>query len=229
MEDSSAMEMDFWRQLDIISPNELRETNVTVIGAGGIGSSTVLTLAKMGVRNLQVWDHDTVEDHNLPNQFYRLSDLGRPKVEALADIVADFTGVAIEPVNQRYRRGSKLSRPGIVISAVDSMSARKEIWLSVKSQSGLVSRYIDSRMGAEVGWIQVVDPSDPASCRRYVGSLYTDEQAFEAPCTARAIWYNAGCLAALIARVVKKIVKGQFVEQELMFDLNLFLFTSQVR
>src|SRR5207244_2270936 len=72
----------FWRQLDLL-PLERLDVPVTVIGAGAVGSFVTLTLAKMGLRDLTVFDDDVVDVHNLPNQFYRLTDLGRPKVEAL--------------------------------------------------------------------------------------------------------------------------------------------------
>src|SRR5207244_2983363 len=85
---------DYWRQLDLITPGELK-LPITVVGAGGIGSPTALALAKMGCSRLTVYDPDLVEPHNLPNQFYRLKDSARPKVEALRDLIRSFTGLEI--------------------------------------------------------------------------------------------------------------------------------------
>ena len=47
----------FWRQLDLCPPDKLKFA-ITVIGAGAIGSATVVTLAKMGCSNIIVYDGD---------------------------------------------------------------------------------------------------------------------------------------------------------------------------
>ncbi len=85
--------MNFHRQLDVLDVPRLARTPITVIGAGAVGSFTVLALAKCGAECITVYDDDTVESHNLPNQWYRLTDLGRPKVEALRELVREMTGV----------------------------------------------------------------------------------------------------------------------------------------
>ena len=103
-------ETRFHRQLDLLDL-KLSSTPITIIGAGATGSFTALTLAKMGFSELTVFDFDTVEEHNLPNQFYRTSDLGKPKVLALQEIIRDFEGIEIKARNEKYR-GQRLS--GIV-------------------------------------------------------------------------------------------------------------------
>ena len=80
--------IDYWRQLDILQPDDLVRP-ITIIGVGGIGSPVALALTKMGCRRLTLFDPDTIEPHNLPNQLYRLRDVGRPKVEALADLLRE--------------------------------------------------------------------------------------------------------------------------------------------
>jgi len=219
-------EIDYWRQLDLISPNELRDAFVTIIGVGGIGSPTALALAKMGVPEIEVWDADTVENHNLPVQLYRKSDIGRKKVHALADVLAEFTGAVVHPVDRKFTRNDSFSKKGIVISTVDSMSARKNIWYAVKRNKNLVDTYIDARMGLEVGWVQVVNPLSAQDVTRYSKTLYSDEDAVDLPCTARAVWYNEVCIAAVIGRIVRGVIKRQPVDREVTFDLNMMLFTT---
>ena len=43
----------YWRQLDLCPPDKLTFA-ITVLGAGAIGSSAVLTLAKMACSNITV-------------------------------------------------------------------------------------------------------------------------------------------------------------------------------
>jgi hypothetical protein len=203
------------RQLDILNPAQLN-IPVTIIGAGATGSFTALSLAKMGVHDITVFDYDSVEEHNLPNQFYRMSDVGRPKVYALREIIEDFEGITIKARNEKYR-GQRLS--GIVIVAVDSMDARIHIWKFVKDNPD-VKLFIDSRMGAEVMKIYSLNPIDLYECRNYEASLYPSSEALQVRCTAKSIMYTVLSLASLLANQVKKFLMSEFLNKELTFDMK---------
>jgi len=209
--------MDFWRQRDVVSSEDLASLRVTIIGAGGIGSPTTLALAKMGVSQIVVYDDDSVELHNLPNQIYRFSDLGKTKVEGLKNICQDFAGVLIEVKPECFDGQQPLS--GIVVSGVDTMAARKEIWQRVRYNPA-VQIYIEARMGAEVARIHTVRPCDPSLVRWYETTLYSDEEAMQAPCTARAIIYCALMSGALVANQVKKFARAELLAREVIFDLK---------
>ncbi|OYN98885.1 adenylyltransferase/sulfurtransferase [Propionibacteriaceae bacterium ES.041] len=67
----------------------LKNARVLVIGAGGLGSPTLLYLAAAGVGTIGVVDFDVVEESNLQRQvLHGVADLGRPKVDSAADAVA---------------------------------------------------------------------------------------------------------------------------------------------
>ena len=66
----------------------LRSGRVLVVGAGGIGSATLLYLAAAGVGHLGIADGDEVELSNLQRQIlHRVEDLGRRKVESARDAI----------------------------------------------------------------------------------------------------------------------------------------------
>jgi molybdopterin/thiamine biosynthesis adenylyltransferase len=156
------------RQFDLI-PVEALMCPITVIGAGAIGGWVTLSLAKMGFENIQVYDDDKVEVENLNSQFYRFSDIGKPKVAALADLVDAFTGVKINFINERFNGGKIFN--GILISAVDSMSARRSIWESQKLQAPNLRAVIDPRMGAEQALLYVMNPMLDKDVRSYEKTL----------------------------------------------------------
>ncbi len=214
--------MDLYRQQDLIEPDQL-DRPITVIGCGGIGSFVVLALAKMGCRALAAWDDDRVEPHNIPNQAYRVADVGRLKVEALADLVREVAGVPLAIHAERVG-GQRLQ--GLVVSAVDTMAARREIWLKAIRHRAGVPLYLDARMGAEVARILTVKPADPDDIRRYEASLYDDLEAVVLPCSAQAIVYTGFSIAALVAGQVKKFLTGEPLKGELILDHKTMTFVA---
>ena len=205
----------FHRQLDVL---DLDKTSIpiTVIGAGATGSFSVLTLAKMGFTNITAYDFDVVAEHNLPNQFYRTQDIGKPKVEALREIVREFEGIEITARNERYK-GQRLK--GIVLDCVDSMDVRIQVWNFVRNNPEVVL-YIDSRMGLEVMQVYCVNPSDPWHVKSYESTLFPSSEAIPVRCTAKSIMYTVLAVASLLASTVKKVVMHEQVKHSLTFDLK---------
>jgi molybdopterin/thiamine biosynthesis adenylyltransferase len=210
-------ELDNSRHQDIINPNEIIE-HVNVIGVGGIGSPTVMCLSKMGCDNISVWDDDTVELHNIATQFYRIQkDIEVPKVDAIANIVESFNGTTVKTNNLQVGGEEADELYGVVVSGVDSIEARIEIWKGLKNNIN-VPVYIDARMGAEVCRIFTIDPSSPQHIERYERSINPNKERVELPCTAKAIIYNTFGIAGLIANQVKKFFKGEHLHNEIIFD-----------
>jgi molybdopterin/thiamine biosynthesis adenylyltransferase len=213
--------MDFTRQVDIIYPEMLDRYPVTLIGAGGIGAATALALAKMGVQHLEIYDDDTVDDINMPNQLHRVSDIGLPKVTAVAFMIKEFSdeihGVARQ---KQIRRGDVLDHAGILISAVDSIKARQAIWGATAWEGGISFRwYLDARMGAETFQLYTVKADDIDWYSEMLTDL-SDDDVPDEPCTARATIYTGFIAAGHIAHQVKRIAMGQPVPSVLIHDIS---------
>lgn len=76
-----------------LSPDQLatlRAARVGIAGAGGLGSNAALMLARSGVGNLVLVDDDVVDASNLNRQQYWPRHVGRPKVEALAELLQEL-------------------------------------------------------------------------------------------------------------------------------------------
>lgn len=186
------------RQLDIVPMGILGEP-ITVIGAGAIGGWTTLALAKMGFGNITVIDFDNVDTVNLNSQFFRFSDVGKSKVEALKDLVRDFTKVEITARHERYERGIF---PGIVIAAVDSMEVRSNIWKNHAKRSPFTRAIVDPRMGGQAANLYVVDPMDRTDLETYPASLHGDNEALQERCTNKAVIFTAHLLSGLVCKAV---------------------------
>lgn len=170
---------------------------------------------------MEVFDHDAVSDENLPNQFFKVSDINRFKVDALVDIVREFTGVFIKGFNAWY-----VAQPleEVVIVSADSMAVRWAVWLQFLSQER-ARIFIDARMGAEVGRIYIIRKHggkvvSDEDIFFYKSNWYTDEASVQLPCTAKSIIYNVQFVASFIALAIKNIINGAKVPREIAFGLG---------
>ena len=66
---------------------KLRNARVAVAGLRGLGSNIAVMLARSGVGELLLVDFDTVDVTNLNRQMYLIPQLGKPKAEALPEIL----------------------------------------------------------------------------------------------------------------------------------------------
>jgi len=163
-----------------------------------------LALAKMGFENIMVYDDDTVETENMNSQFFRFSDIGKLKVEALQDLIKDFTGVVIDYYPLKYEGKEKLN--GIIISAVDSMEARQMIWDAHKSFSTGTKLIIDPRMAAETALIYSMNPMDSKDIKAYEKTLYSDNDSMQERCTAKSIMFTVLLIAGQVSKIIKDFV-----------------------
>lgn len=215
----------FLRQLDIYNP-DIFNGKIHIIGAGGVGSAVGLLLGKMGFKDIVLYDFDTVEQHNCPNQLFTLADIGKSKVEALQGHIKDFgyDNTNVEIVNDKFN-ADKLSDEDIVIMGVDNMSARKEIFYMLR---GKVKFFIDARMGGELFTLYTIESDEDNVFYSNEDILYSSSDATQLPCTAKAILYNTFVIAGLIARQVCKKLRGaDEVYREVTFDLNLLEFIKE--
>lgn len=66
----------------------LSQFRVGIAGAGGLGSNCAIALARTGIGNLVLCDHDIVDISNLNRQYYFTSQVGMAKTEALSNNIA---------------------------------------------------------------------------------------------------------------------------------------------
>lgn len=79
------------RAFDARFPSEvaeiLRNSKVAIAGLGGLGSNIAVMLVRSGIGHLKLIDFDVVDVTNLNRQMYSIKHLGKPKTEALLEIL----------------------------------------------------------------------------------------------------------------------------------------------
>jgi len=218
--------IDFHRQLDIFVPSDYNE-HIEIIGAGGVGSFTAVALAKLGIENIRVWDADTVEPHNLPNQFHLVKALGCSKVSSVKTLCKELAGVEIEVVNSFWDVEYASELHGIVVSAIDHIrkndehktAGREELWNTLKTNVA-VDLFIDARIGGEtIRTLSIRPVNDVEYWSWYENQLFADGEEARLPCTARAVVDVGFFVSAIITNIIRKFLKDGVVSHEIICNV----------
>ena len=210
----------FLRQLDFLNPEDIKQWEITIIGAGGGGSTIAFTLAKMGIQNMNVYDFDTIEEHNVSNQMYSPKHVGKPKVEALKEVLDYLMPVSnLKIFNERVTKKTDLNpHPfNIIVFACDNYKTRKELFEMLK---GTGVKIVDARMGGEMINILTADTCDSDSIKKYEKTLHKDPKTNPLPCTGRSIIYNLFYVSAMTAEIIKRIIKNEPYVKYLLWDFK---------
>ena len=209
----------YMRQQDLLPMDRIGSLSVTLIGAGAIGSAVALVLGKLGLGKLVVFDGDVVDEVNLAGQLYFNRHTGTCKVDALSEVIGMFTETEVIAVAEAFD-GQPIE--GVVITAVDSMRARRLIWRHLRGRSDIPLLF-DARMGGLVGEVHVVRPGSPVEEREYQRTLHSDNEALRESCTARSISFNTAGIAAQVGSLVRSHLLGEPLPRHLVMDHHLRL------
>jgi len=201
------------RQIDIVPPERIAACKATVIGVGAIGRQVALQLSAMGIPWLQIIDHDKVEWSNLASQGYLEGDMGKPKVNATLELCWRINANSqIHTVPERFRRSMEIGN--VVFCAVDRIDVRRLIWESVKDKA---SFFVDGRMSAEV--LRILSACDDESRKHYPTTLFSADEAFIGPCTAKTTIYCANIAAGLMLAQFTKYLRQLPIDCDIQLNL----------
>jgi len=161
---------------------QANDHGITSIGAGAIGSRVFATLVELGLKNIEVYDPDIVEEHNLANQLYRHDDIGRFKVNGLVHWTQEKLGVDELPSKMNFYADyfdSSTPARSTVFLLVDSLQVRHDIAVALSNRNTVV-RVIDVRMAATHGNVFTFSPIMDIDA--YLATLGSDEEAEVSAC-----------------------------------------------
>jgi hypothetical protein len=220
--------MNYSRQLAVIDPNDLKDLRVDLIGAGAVGSYISWELAKIGTKNMHLWDADIVQDHNVCNQMFNLEHVNKPKVLAVAEMLKAGTGMM--PSMHAQMVEGKTEFGDYVFLAVDSMKVRKDIWEHSIKKNRHISRMIEVRMGASDMRVYTINPNLPEDIVGWEDSLYSDDEAEVSLCgSSVSIAPTAMLTASLAVWQLIRSVKGDLnIESEVIMSTRAMgLYTNK--
>ena len=154
------------RNREIISVQEqlrLAESQVAVVGAGGLGGQVILLLARVGIGHLLVVDHDIFDETNLNRQVLCSKEsLGRPKSEVAVDVVGSINpGVEVTPYQVSLDSSNALeilAGSDVVVDGLDNVPGRFVLERTTKK---LGIPLVHGAVAGFEGWIMTIFPDDP--------------------------------------------------------------------
>lgn len=170
--------MDLSKSYDYFKPESVDE-RIHIIGCGSVGSTLAENLARVGITKFTLWDFDEVESHNIVNQMFTQEHIGRPKVEALRDIILSINPEAADDIQIEPKgwRGKMLS--GYIFLAVDNIELRRKI-VERHMDSPYVRAMFDFRTLLESGQHYAADWSDKKMKQILLDTMqFTHEEASE--------------------------------------------------
>ena len=168
--------MNLAKSYEYFQPESV-DARIHIIGCGSVGSTLAENLVRMGLKNLTLWDFDVVEAHNIVNQMFVERQIGKPKVEALRDLLLEINPdlkdtIRLEPDGWR---GKTLS--GYIFLCVDNIELRREIAEKHKNNPN-VRGFFDFRTGLEDAQHYGADWSIMSDREDFIGTMnFSHEEA----------------------------------------------------
>jgi molybdopterin/thiamine biosynthesis adenylyltransferase len=187
------------RHQSIFDPIKYGKLPISIIGVGATGSRVFASLVELGCTNINLFDFDKVESHNLANQLYIYDDIGSLKVVACADWYKQKTSYDA-PDTMRFtadRVPNEHTAPtGYVFLLTDTMASRREIAEACFRNNGAVLHVFETRMASSYGNVFNFNPAFDLD--KWLATLTNDDEAEVSPCGTSI---SVGPTASIIANL----------------------------
>ena len=195
--------------------NNIGDYTYHILGCGAIGSSAAMQLARMGAKELVLYDFDKVGPENVGVSQYVSNDVCKYKVDALkSHIKSVHNDITVLTLAERFEEFHPSEQEDIIILGFDSMKARLEAITAIVKK-GKPYALIDGRMGAE--HYQQYSFRLP-SLKAYLLTWYNDSDGDPEPCNAKATSYCSNMSGSFIVNTVRKMITNQPFDGEFAFN-----------
>lgn len=165
-----------------------------VIGVGATGGQIVRTLGQLGVRNIVLWDDDTIEEVNIGPQGFKPADIGKLKTHTRAEEFCELAPDSIcTTYDTRFQKFGDHPKKAIWWLLVDSLDDREFIVKVAMDHEPV--QIIDPRIGGTVYEIYNVlgKPME-----RYLETVqFARDNPVEESCTTRTTPHSAAIAGAI--------------------------------
>lgn len=188
--------------------NEIQKQRIILAGCGGIGSWTVLQLARMNPAALFMYDDDVVEQANMSGQLYCQDDIGKAKVDAMTDMIESYTTMRnIYAIKDKFTQSSEAG--DVMICGFDNMAARRTFFtawnnhvMAKPEEERRKCLYLDGRLSINTLQVFCITGDNDWAMAEYADKyLFTDAQAEETQCSLKQTTYLACMIGSMIVNL----------------------------
>lgn len=190
--------------------SKVQEQVVILAGVGGIGSNMAIILAKLNPKALYLFDGDTVEAANLSGQFYSADNIGKFKVDAIAESIVKYTNYSTVFACRRFYQPGEEIISGIMVCGFDNMRARRSYYNAWKRYVASQPEdkkgeclFIDGRLTADKFQILCMTGEDTYYMHEYEDKwLFQDSEAEHTICSFKQTGYLADMIGAFMVNLL---------------------------
>jgi sulfur-carrier protein adenylyltransferase/sulfurtransferase len=156
----------------------LKNAKVLAVGAGGLGSPTLMYLAAAGVGTLGIIDFDVVDESNLQRQIiHGQSDVGRPKAHSARDSVKEINPLITVNLHEERLDATNVmevfAQYDLIVDGTDNFATRymvndaafllgkPYVWGSIYRFDGQASVFWPTAPGVEAPCYRCLYPEPP--------------------------------------------------------------------
>ena len=204
------------------------DKQIVIVGLGAIGSRVFEALASTGLTNITCIDFDVVESHNLANQLFLKSDIGRSKVLACATWAKEK---GCHTANMHFINGEVkpdcigwLEEASVVICCVDTFKARKTVQELATAAHAQV--FIEAGMATGHCSTFMLNPLNKSSVREWTATLGDDDDPnyeVSACGSGLTVGPTATISGNIIAWNTMNWLKTGYIESKLRMGMSPFM------
>lgn len=208
--------------------NEIQKARIIIAGIGGIGSNVAFQIARMIPANLTLYDDDNVEMVNMAGQLFSTNDIGVAKVDAIANMIYNYTSIRqVLAIQDKFTSDKE---PGdIMICGFDNMRARATFFSSwvghIKDKTKEERKkclYLDGRLSMDTLQILCITGDDDYNIERYKKEfLFTDSMADATVCSMKQTTYLACMIGSLMTNLFTNFIANT-LNPVIPYDLPFF-------
>jgi len=182
--------------------------SVIIAGIGGIGSWLSFFLARQECI-LYIHEIDSVDETNLGGQLYGTNYIGTNKIQAMTEIIENFSN------NKNVHNMGKFDADSfaspIMFSCFDNMEGRKLMFEKWREQNNRAI-FIDGRLLAESGQILAVTKGNE---ELYKKELFDDSEVEDLDCSMKATSHCGAMIASYMVAIFNNFVANKKTKMDM--------------
>ena len=220
--------MNIAKSYDFFQP-ETCTGRIHIIGCGAVGSTVAENLVRFGLTKITLYDFDTVDSHNIANQMYKGTDIGKTKVEALSEYLREINPDIGDDLRVEPDGYTNQPLAGYVILCVDNIDLRRAIATKQKSNPYIKAMF-DFRIRMTDAQHYAADWANPKMVDAFLRSMeFTHEEAKAAtPVSACNIELSVvTSVRTIVAAGVQNLIEfirsgGERIKKLVLIDMDKF-------